>query len=75
MYHLDICQTVSSTEKLLTQCDKGHDEDLGALSKEHRQQHSLPGRTENIPMHLLPSGLFLCILLGDKGQQKSQGNE
>ena len=49
---------------VLTQCDEGHDEDLGALSKEHRQQHAFPRGTENIPVHLLPPRLLLCILLG-----------
>lgn len=47
----------------LTESDEGHYEDLGALSKEHRQQHAFPGGTENIPMHLLPPRLLLGILL------------
>lgn len=38
----------------LTECNKCHDKDLRALSKEHRQQHALPGGSEHITMHLLP---------------------
>lgn len=51
----------------LTECDECHDEDLCALSQEHRQQHALPGGSEHITMHLLPPRLFLCILLGRNG--------
>lgn len=47
-------QITAQCKILLTECDEGHDEDLGALSKEHREQHSFPGRTEYIPMDLLP---------------------
>lgn len=47
----------------LTEGDEGHDEDLGALSKEYRQQHAFPGRPENVTVHLLPPWLLLCILL------------
>lgn len=38
----------------LTERDECHDEDLRALSQEHRQQHALPGGSEYITMHLLP---------------------
>lgn len=55
----------------LTECDKCHDEDLRALSQEHRQQHALPGGSEDITMHLLPPRLFLCILLERNGRINS----
>lgn len=48
---------------MLTQSDEGHNEDLGALSQEHRQQHSFPGGAEDIAMHLLPARLLLGVLL------------
>lgn len=60
------CKTV------LTESDEGHDEDLGALSQEHRQQHAFPGGTENIPVHLLPARLLLCVLLWWEEDSKSE---
>lgn len=57
---------------VLTEGDEGHDEDLGALAQEHRQQHALPGGPEHITMHLLPPGLLLGILLGRQRAAHSQ---
>lgn len=62
--------TASECEKTLTECDECHDEDLRALSQEHRQQHALPGRSEHITVHLFPPWLFLCILLGRNKHNK-----
>lgn len=57
---------------MLTESNEGHDEDLGALSQEHRQQHSLSGRTEDIAVHLLPARLLLRVLLWRDADSKSE---
>lgn len=62
-------------KSVLTESDEGHDEDLGALSKEHGEQHALPGGTENVPMHLLPSRLLLCVLLGRDGESVNEATQ
>ena len=56
---------------MLTERDEGHDEDLGALSKEDRQQHALPGGAEDVPVHLLPARLLLGVLL--RGREGGRG--
>ena len=35
---------------------------LGARPQEHREQHSLPGRAEDVPVHKLPPELLLGVL-------------
>ena len=47
----------------LTESDESHEEDLQAASQEHWEQHTLPGRTENISVDELPAELLLRILL------------
>lgn len=60
---LKLCCRNRQTDSRHTEGDEGHDEDLGSWTKENRQQHSLPGRSENISMDQLPPKLLLGILL------------
>ena len=47
----------------LTERDAGHEEELSAVAEEHRQQHALARRAEDVTVHQLPAELLLRLLL------------
>ena len=60
----------------LTDGDGDHEEDLGSTADQNTQHHALPGWSEHVPVHQLPSELLLGILLwGRGGEVRGRGGE